>query len=207
MDAESIKTGPPVTGAPTRRRALWALALLLAGLVVYAVVRETAVRPALHADAAGTGQHPAMDADGHPVPVAPVRQALTPAEERYASDLWTIHSQVKADAVKVTFAGIAYKMGDIDKAKVRERVAPLTQAYSDALTRASAISPPQNLATLHSNYVDAIRAYRDATMEMVKVADDGSDAHLIAAQDMTEKAARVLLKASDTLWPGEYKPN
>ena len=42
---------------------------------------------------------------------------------------------------------------------------------------------------------------------MVKVADDGSDAHLIAAQDMTEKAARVLLKASDALWPGEYKPN
>jgi hypothetical protein len=174
----------------------WAGAASLVGVMAFAAIHESRSRPA-----------PTMSAASSPSAAAPVRQALTPEEERYAGALWGIHTQVKADAVKITFAGLAYKMGDIDKSKVRERVAPLTQAYDGALAKASAIEPPANLAGMHKQYLEAIRSYRDATVEMVKVADDGNDSHLLAAQQMTEGAARTLLQASDALWPGEYKPN
>lgn len=193
-DTATAQVGP--RGAAGRRVWTWAGAALLLGLVGVAVIHENRSRP-----------EPPTSAASAEKAAAPARQALTPDEERYAATLWGIHTQVKSDAVKITFAGLAYKMGDIDKSKVRERVGPLTQAYDAALAKVTAIEPPANLAGMHKQYLDAIRSYRDATVEMVKVADDGSDRHLIAAQEMTEGAARTLLKASDALWPGEYKPN
>jgi hypothetical protein len=42
---------------------------------------------------------------------------------------------------------------------------------------------------------------------MVRVARDGRDEHLISAQQKSENASATLLKVSDVLWPGEYKPN
>jgi hypothetical protein len=42
---------------------------------------------------------------------------------------------------------------------------------------------------------------------MIKVADDGKDEHLILAQQRSEEASLAILKLSDVLWPGEYKPN
>jgi hypothetical protein len=42
---------------------------------------------------------------------------------------------------------------------------------------------------------------------MIKVAEDGRQEHLVAAQQKSEQASVTLLKLSDVLWPGEYKPN
>ena len=43
------------------------------------------------------------------------RPAVTAEEEAYARALWPIHAQVKQNAVKMTFAGLAYKLGDIKR--------------------------------------------------------------------------------------------
>ena len=135
------------------------------------------------------------------------RPAMTAAEEAYAHALWPVHAQVKQDAVKMTFAGLAYKMGDIKGAAVRDRVAPLTAKFDSALAAMNKLQPPASMQDLHGEYVEAIRLYRDASAIMIKVAADGRDQHLIEAQERSEKASGMTLKVGETLWPGEYKPN
>ncbi|HKQ22919.1 MAG TPA: hypothetical protein VJT81_00575 [Burkholderiales bacterium] len=135
------------------------------------------------------------------------RPAMTAAEEAYAHALWPVHAQVKQDAVKMTFAGLAYKMGDIKRAAVKDRVALLTPKFDAALAEINKLKPPASMRELHTEYVEAIKLYRDASVVMVKVAADGRDEHLMEAQDRSDKASGLTLKVGDTLWPGEYKPN
>ncbi len=135
------------------------------------------------------------------------RPAVTAEEEAYARALWPIHAQVKQDAVKMTFAGLAYKMGDIKREAVRQRVAPLTPAFDSAAAALNKLHPPASIRELHGEYLEAIKLYRDASVTMVKVAADGSDAHLVGAQLLSEKASGLTLKVGETLWPGEFKPN
>ena len=135
------------------------------------------------------------------------RPAMTAAEEAYAHALWPVHAQVKQDAVKMTFAGLAYKMGDIKRAAVKDRVAPLTPKFDSALAAMNKLQPPASMQDLHGEYVEAIRLYRDASAIMIKVAADGRDQHLIEAQERSEKASGLTLKVGETLWPGEFKPN
>ena len=135
------------------------------------------------------------------------RPAVTAEEEAYARALWPIHAQVKQDAVKMTFAGLAYKMGDIKRDAMRQRVAPLTPMFDSAVAALGKLQPPESLRVLHGEYLEAIKLYRDASVTMVKVAADGSDAHLVEAQAMSEKASGLTLEVGETLWPGEFKPN
>ena len=135
------------------------------------------------------------------------RPAVTAEEEAYARALWPIHAQVKQDAVKMTFAGLAYKMGDIKRDAVKTRVAPLTPAFDSAAVALNKLQPPQSMRELHGEYLEAIKLYRAASATMVKVAVDGSDSHLTEAQVLSEKASGLTLKVGETLWPGEFKPN
>ena len=135
------------------------------------------------------------------------RPAITAAEEAYAHALWPVHAQVKQDAVKMTFAGLAYKMGEIKRAAVKERVELLTPKFDLALAELNKLKPPASMRELHSDYVESIKLYRDASVIMIKVATDGRDKHLIEAQERSEKASGLALKVGETLWPGEFKPN
>ena len=135
------------------------------------------------------------------------RPALTAAEEAYAQALWPIHSMVKQSAVKMTFAGLAYKMGDIKRTGVKDRVAPLRPIFEAALVKANTLQPPASMRELHQDYTGAIELYRNSSVTMMKVADDGRDQHLIEAHEMSDKAAGLTLKVGEALWPGEYKPN
>jgi len=135
------------------------------------------------------------------------RAPITAEEETYARELWPVHAQVKQDAVKMTFAGLAYKMGDIKREAVKERVAPLTAIFESAVAALDKIQPPASMQALHGEYQEAIQLYRDASMEMIKVAADGRDVHLVEAQKKSSRASDLTLKVGDILWPGEFKPN
>ncbi len=121
--------------------------------------------------------------------------------------MWPIHAQVKQDAVKMTFAGLAYKMGDIKREAVKQRVAPLTPMFDSALAAIDKLHPPPSMRELNAEYVEAIKLYRDASVIMIRVAVDGRDVHLLEAQEKTAKASDLTLKVGETLWPGEFKPN
>lgn len=179
------------------------LAIVVVGLsafVLYAALRETAKQapPAPSAAAAFTAGL-AMD--------KATLGALSPEEETYAAALWPIHSDVKLAAMRMTFAGLNYKIEHGDPVKVEAELRPLTATFRSAQQRVGKIRPPQSLQDAHDSYVEAIALYLDASREMARVATDGRDEHLIAAHQRSQEASHALLKLSDVLWPGEYKPN
>jgi hypothetical protein len=135
------------------------------------------------------------------------RPPLSAAEESYAASLWPIHSQVKTTAVQMTFTGLSYKMGDIDRKAVKERVTPLIKVFRDAREQAGQLKVPPSMEAGQKKYLGALKMYEDASVEMVKVAQDGKDEHLIAAQKLSYAASEDLLRVGDALWPGEFKPN
>ena len=178
-----------------------ATGILLVGLgavAAVAMVREGVRATAPVPNAATVGGAYA----GHPQ-----RPALSPEEENYAAALWPIHQQIKTTAVQMTFAGLSYKLGDIDRSGVKERVAPLTKVFRDARAQASHLKAPASLEKQHAQYLGALKLYEDASVEMVKVARDGRDEHLVEAQKMSYAASEDSLRVGDALWPGEYKPN
>ena len=124
--------------APTFKTiALGALVVALSAVVAYAVVREfRSIKPAEVQVGAPMGGHA-------------VRPAMSAAEERYATQLWQIHEPVRTAAVRMSFAGISYKLGEIDKAEFKKRVSALTEIYRDAGAKLRAVQPPPSLAGLH----------------------------------------------------------
>ena len=190
-----------VNSTPSARRpglkqlAIGALLVGLGAVAAIAMVRETrqAPRPAEAAGGAFTGnqQRPAFSAE----------------EESYAAALWPVHEQVKTNAVKMTFTGLSYKMGEIDRSSVKGRIAPLAKAFREAYGTAAKLKVPPSMASQHQAYLDALKQYQSASEEMVKIAGDGKEEHLVNAQKMSFAAAEGLLRVGDVLWPGEFKPN
>jgi hypothetical protein len=177
-----------------KQLAIGALLVVLGAVSAFALMRETRTLRQAPAPVAAAVQ-------------VPERPPLTAGEEAYAQALWDVHSGVRTEAVRMTFAGLSYKMGDIKRADIKTRIGPLTGRFSQALSRVEALKPPASLEAAHASYLDALRLYRDSSAEMVKVAADGSDQHLMRAQEMAEKASNKLMEVGEVLWPGEYKPN
>ena len=183
-----------------KQLAIGGLLLCLGAVAAFAVVHETrksAPSPAAAAAMAAGGAYA-----GHQE-----RPALSPAEESYAADLWAIHSRVKTTAVQMTFAGLSYKMGDIDRKAVKQQVTPLIKVFRDAHAQAAQLKAPPSMEAEQKRYLGALQMYEDASVEMVKVAQDGKDDHLVAAQKLSYAASEDLLRVGDALWPGEFKPN
>ena len=175
---------------------LWLVLAALAAVVAFAAWREVRkTSPAVQSPAAG---HAFSD---H------ARPALSAAEERFSQALWNIHSEVRTAAVRMTFAGLTYKMGDADLASVGTKVVPLTAVFRQAESAVHALEAPASMQGLRSRYASALQAYGNASLEMVKVVQDGKDAHLLKAQEMSEQASGILLEVGEQLWPGEIKPN
>jgi hypothetical protein len=179
--------------------ALGASVAVLALVAGFAVVREwraprQPVQPS--AAAAFTAGLSMQDARG-----------LSVEEETYAATLWPIHSEVKLLAVRMIFAGIDYKTKSADAAKLKAAVEPLTGSFQAAAQRARKIEPPASFKAEHDTYLRALELYAAASREMIKVALDGRDEHLVNAHQRSAAASVELLKLSDALWPGEYKPN
>jgi hypothetical protein len=178
-----------------RTLGLWAVLALLALFVGYAGLRELREVPA---DARALAAASAF---------ADRRPALSAEEERFAQALWKIHADVRTAAVRMTFAGLAYKIGDGDRSSVNTKVVPLTAVFSQAASELRSLDAPASMRELHGRYAGALQLYGEASREMIKVAHDGDDAHLLRAQEMSERASGILLEVGEQFWPGEIKPN
>ena len=182
--------------------ALAVVVVALSAFVVYAALRETKkqppVVPAPSSAAVFTGGL-GMDRTS--------LGALSPEEEAYAAALWPIHGEVKLAAMRMTLAGITYKIDHQDPARFKLALQPLASSLQSAMQQARQLHPPQSLKDAHATYLEAIQLYNEAAREMIKGATDRSDQHLITAHERSELASHKLLQLSDVLWPGEYKPN
>jgi hypothetical protein len=166
--------------------------LALVAVVAYAVQRELTKPQAIE---------PATVA----APV--VQRALSAEEEDYAAALWPIHSEVKLAAVEMTFAGIAYRMGEQDAKALETRLRPLTDTFETAMKRAQALHVPASMAEMQDRYVGALALYEKSAAEMISATRDGKSEHLVAGQQMSLHASEDILRIGDVLWPGEYKPH
>jgi hypothetical protein len=134
-------------------------------------------------------------------------RALTGEEENYAAALWPIHSEVKVSAVAMSFAGIAYKLGEQNGQALEARVQLLADSFRAAMIRVRALHVPPSMVPVHERYLAALAQYEDAAAEMVSAMRDGKDGHLRAGQQMSLRATEDILRIGDVLWPGEYKPH
>ncbi len=182
----------------TRTLLIAAIVVSLTAVIALAVQREISANKPPSAAAAFTAGIALSGYDAPP---------LTAEEEAYAAALWPIHSEVKLAAVRMIFAGLNYKTADRDAGKLKSKVQPLTQTFVDAARRVDKMRPPASLQDAHDSYQQALGLYTSATREMVRIAEDGKDEHLVLAQKRSEQASLAILKLSDVLWPGEYKPN
>src|SRR5262249_8375230 len=127
-----------------KQLAIGALLVGLGAVAAIATVRETrqpAPSPAQAAGGAFTGH--------------PERPAFSAEEENYAVQLWPVHEQVKNYAVKMTFAGLSYKMGEIDRGALKSRVSPLAREFRDAYGAAAKLKVPPSLERQHQTYLEA----------------------------------------------------
>lgn len=171
------------------------IAIALGAIAVFAALRELRTPPA-------SAPTQAAQEMGHAE-----RPAFTADEERFARELWKIHDQVRTLAVRMSFVGLSYKMGDIASSDLPARVEPISGEFRVALLEAEALVPPASLIALHGEYVGAVRGYEQAALEMIRAGKDKTDERLINAQARSAASATLLLKVSEALWPGEHKPN
>jgi hypothetical protein len=182
-------------GIDARKLALAAVVILLLGVIGFAVQREMRSPAARNAATPMTERKVA-------------RPPMTPEEEGYASALWKIHVPVKQDAVRMTYAGLAFKMKEITAAQMGERVRPLAENFRYARAQLQlSLDPPASLRATHDRYLAALDRYEKAALVMREAAQQPSDAKLIEAQTLSQEASEDLLRVADVLWPGEHKPN
>jgi hypothetical protein len=139
---------------------------------------------------------------------SPQPRPLSPEEEAYAIALWPTHNEfVEAAAVRLAFAGLVYATEDHDARKLAAAIQPVGVTFHTAHDKVRALDVPASLQRIHEQYLDVLTLYERASAEMLKVAADGNERHLIDAQELSHRAAQELIKAGDVLWPGEHKPN
>jgi hypothetical protein len=91
--------------------------------------------------------------------------------------------------------------------ELEAKVQPFANFFAQAEFRARALDVPASMQKAHDEYIEALILYTNAATETLKVSRDGDDRHLIDAQGMSERAAKILNNVGDVLWPGEYRPN
>jgi hypothetical protein len=180
------------------RRAL----LLVSGLLTLTLIGTTGL--ALHREIAPARPDvPAVATTPRELP-AP----LTEAEEAYAEALWPLHQEiVEPSAGRLTFAGLAYAVDDHDSERLAAKLGPLRDTFRNAHEKVAAVPAPASMQSVRERYLESLSLYERSAAEMMEVAQDGNDRHLVLAQQTSERAAEDLVKAGDILWPGEHKPN
>ena len=185
--------------------------LLLFGLLAVVLFGAlTALQGKKPASLAAPGEKPAAPPSFNTMyssGAAPERRAFNAAEEDYSVNLWRIHDKVKTSSVQLSFAGLSYKLKELDRAGVKAKVAPQGEIYRDALSAMGKLAVPDSLKELHEEYKKAVNFYAAATEDMMKIATDGNEQHLLDAHSKTNQAGTLMLKVSAELWPGEFKPN
>jgi hypothetical protein len=183
-------------GMDVKQLAFAGVVLVLLAIVGYAVQREM------------RAQAPAAASSVPMTERKVARPPMTPEEEGYASALWKIHVPVKQDAVRMTYAGLAFKMKEITAAEMGARVKPLVENFRVAGAQMQlGLEPPPSLRATHERYLSAIANYEKAARVMQEAAAQPTDAKLIEAQTLSHQASEDLLRVADVLWPGEHKPN
>ena len=196
------RNGGPEVGLSARRLPgvkvvlLGAVLLSLIGFVVLALIREL-----------GAGSQVSGRA-GSTRPVVPTpRPAPTAAEEAYARALWSVHTEIKLMAMRLASGSIQVKLKGMDRDQLQPRVDEAARLYERAEAQITQLQPPPSLQEAHTQYLRAVRLYRQSRDELALMFVDGREEHMDAALTPREEASQILRQVGLALWPNEYVPN
>jgi hypothetical protein len=164
-------------------------------IVAFGVSRETT-----------TTSHASRTELSHPA-ATPPKPAFTRAEEAYIGALWPIHGDVERSTVRVSLGTIFYKTNDLGKADLKARVDAALATYQQAEARISALQPPSSLARDHEEYLEAVRLFKQSTLEMLKMFDDSNDEHLVTAFPLSHEGSNKIREVGARFWQDEFPPN
>jgi len=176
-----------------RGTALAATVLALLGAVAFGVTREVTTT--------ARAPSPTLSRPADTPPKPP----LTRADEAYIQALWPIHGEVERSAVRVSLGKIFYKTNEIGKAGLKTRVDAALATYRRAEERISALQP--SLAHTHEEYLAAIRLFQQSALEVLKMFDDGSDEHLLAAYPLSQEGSDKIREIGAKFWEDEFPPH
>jgi len=182
--------------APRRLGLLTGVAVILVGIVAFAVSREVATTAA---------PRPAPQSESRDAP-AP-RPALTPAEHSYIEAVWPIHSRVERSVVRVALGAAFFRLQDIDRDELRSRLEQASATYSDAEEQLRLLEPPPRLQGAHAGYLGAVRLFGSSALEMLRMYDDGDEGHLAAGFPVAQHASDRIREVASQLFPDQYPPN
>jgi hypothetical protein len=129
------------------------------------------------------------------------RSAPNAEEQRYLDQLWPIHAELERSVVRMGLGAAFYESQDIDRAELKSRVNEGLATYRDAEARMEALSPPPTLRDSHEGYLAAVRIFQQSAIEMLKMFDDGDEAHLAAALPLSLEGTTRLRELADQFWP------
>lgn len=177
---------------------LFGTGIALLAIVAVSLQRETASGPPPNS-VLKTAEHESA---------APKLKPLTEEEEAFAEALWPLHQEmVEPSAGRLASAGMTFAADDHDANRMAAKLTPIRQVFHDTQGKVAAISAPASMQPLRDRYVGLLVLYEQSATEMLEVARDGDEGHLINAQAKSQHAAEELIKIGDILWPGEHKPN
>jgi hypothetical protein len=183
-----------VGGRSTLKLAILGVVLVALGAIIgFSISREIA-QPTASAPGGApvrVGQHP----------------SLSPDEQAYVDALWPIHTDVEVAAERVALGAIFYKVNDLDQQALKSRLDESLLRYQSAESRLRELHPPASLQSSHETYLRAIGLFAQSTVEMLRLFDDGSEAHLQAGYPPYLEATNKIRDLGGRFWPDEFPPN
>ncbi len=135
--------------------------------------------------------------------VAPAVGASTldDAQQHYVDALLPIHSQLMQTVLRTGLATAAFAARDTDKTQFRAQLDQSLASYRRIEEQVLALDPPTELRDAHDSYLGAVRLFERSSSEMLKLYDDGNEAHLAAGAPLSLEGMARMRLLSDRFWP------
>jgi hypothetical protein len=161
-------------------------------------------------DTAFGSMSPPVLATGESEPLVSIPRPLTAEEEAFAHAAVAAPSrggQSVGRAADTSAGIIMFAADDHDANRLAAKLTPLRQVFRDTRETVAAMSAPPSMQPVRDRYVGMLSLYEQSATEMLEVARDGNEGHLIDAQHKSERAAEELAETGEIISPGEHKPN
>ena len=129
----------------------------------------------------------------------------TPLDEQgYFTALAPIQTGLERSIGQLGLLAAVYQTGDVDRSELKARLEDFLFTYQRAEQQLRALDPPSNLRTAHTGYLDAVRQLRQSTVELLKLYEDGDQAHISAAVSLNLDTAKRLHALNDRSSPVKF---
>jgi hypothetical protein len=123
-------------------------------------------------------------------PAEPVTvvDAATPDQQRYATEMRPIQTEIQRGISDTGLAVATYQSGGMDKAELQRRLASVLASYGDATAQLDAVDPPLPMRSSVQAYRDLLGTLSQSGAQLSKAYDDGDEGRVSAALALSLQA-------------------